>query len=74
MNSLYALFLSIFFINIVYNVYAIMFVCFAVLGFDLRAYTLSILPLFCDGFFQNRVLQTICQGWLQTLIPPISAS
>jgi hypothetical protein len=30
--------------------------------------------LFCDGFFRNRVSQTICQGWLQTTTLPISTS
>jgi hypothetical protein len=30
-----------------------------------RAYTLSTLPsLFGDGFFHDRVLQTICPGWV----------
>jgi hypothetical protein len=30
--------------------------------------------LFCDGHFQDRVLWTICLGWLQTPILLISAS
>jgi hypothetical protein len=30
--------------------------------------------LVCDGFFQDRVLQTICLGWLQTANLLISAS
>jgi hypothetical protein len=36
------------------------------LGFELRAYALShsISPLFVTGFFQGRVLQIICPGWL----------
>jgi hypothetical protein len=29
---------------------------------------------FCDGFFPDRVLGTICLGWLQTAILLISAS
>jgi hypothetical protein len=29
---------------------------------------------FCEGFFRDRVSQTICLGWLQTLILLISAS
>jgi hypothetical protein len=34
-----------------------------ILGLELRAYTLShSTALFCDGFFCNRVLQTICQA------------
>jgi hypothetical protein len=38
---------------------------FAVLGFELRAYTLShSTTLFCDAFFLDRVSQTICLGWL----------
>jgi hypothetical protein len=31
-------------------------------------------PFFCDGVFQDRVLQTICPGWLWTMILLISAS
>jgi hypothetical protein len=51
------------------------FFLFAVLGFELRAFTLShsTSPFFCDGFFWDRVLRTICLGWLQTTIL-ISAS
>jgi hypothetical protein len=30
--------------------------------------------LFCDGLFQDRVLRTICQGWLRTAFLLISAS
>jgi hypothetical protein len=30
--------------------------------------------LFCDGFFQDRVLRTICPGWLSVTILLISAS
>jgi hypothetical protein len=47
-----------------------------VLGFELRAYTLShtTSPFYVMGFFQNRVSQTIFQGWLQTTILLISAS
>jgi hypothetical protein len=41
------------------------FFFFAVLGFELRAYTLShSASPFCDGFFQDRISQTICPGWL----------
>jgi hypothetical protein len=37
-----------------------------VLGLKLRAYTLShsTSPIFCEGFFQNRVSGTFCLGWL----------
>jgi hypothetical protein len=46
-----------------------------VLGLELRAYTLShSTSPFYDGFFQDRVLQTICLGWLQTAILLISDS
>jgi hypothetical protein len=43
---------------------------FEVLGYELRAYTLthSTSPIFVMGFFQDRVLQTICPGWLPTVI------
>jgi hypothetical protein len=39
---------------------------FVVLGFELRAYTLShsISPFFVKGFFQDRVSRAICLGWL----------
>jgi hypothetical protein len=49
---------------------------FALLGFEFRAYTLShsTSPFFVMGFFQNKVLQTICQGWLWTSGLLISAS
>jgi hypothetical protein len=51
---------------------------FVVLGFELRAYTLShstsAPSLFCDGFFRDKFSQTICPGWLQTVILLISAS
>jgi hypothetical protein len=29
--------------------------------------------LFCEGFFQDRVLRTICLGWLPTMILPPSS-
>jgi hypothetical protein len=47
-----------------------------VLGLKLRAFTLrhSISPIFCDGFFRDRVSGTICPGWLQTSILLISVS
>jgi hypothetical protein len=37
-----------------------------VLGLELRVYTLRhpTTPFFCGGFFRDRVLQTICPGWL----------
>jgi hypothetical protein len=31
-------------------------------------------PFFCDGFFWDRILPTICRGWLRTAIFLISAS
>jgi hypothetical protein len=41
------------------------FILFAVLGFELTAYTLSYSTSpFFYWFFQDRVLQTICLGWL----------
>jgi hypothetical protein len=55
---------------------------FAALGFEirtshlLRRSTTSATPpgLFCDGYFQDRVLRSTCPGWLWTLILLISAS
>jgi hypothetical protein len=48
---------------------------FAVLGLELRAYTLChSTSSFCDGLFWDRVLQTICLGCLRTVILLISAS
>jgi hypothetical protein len=48
---------------------------FVVLGFELWAYTLrhSTSPFFVKGVFQDRVSQTICLCWLQTVILLISA-
>jgi hypothetical protein len=51
----------------------------ALLEFELRAFTLnhstsSPQPFFGEGFFWDRVSQTICPGWLQTMILLISAS
>jgi hypothetical protein len=48
----------------------------AVLGFELRAYTLSHSTslILCWVFFQGRVSWTICPGWLWTSILLISAS
>jgi hypothetical protein len=43
------------------------FFFFPVLGFELRAYTspwATPPALFCVGFFQDKVSQTICSGWL----------
>jgi hypothetical protein len=46
-----------------------------VLELELRAYTLKLhQPLFVKGFFQDRVLQTVCTGWLWTTILLISTS
>jgi hypothetical protein len=53
------------------------FFFFLVLGFELRAYTLShstTVLFFCVGFFQDRFLRTVCLGWLQIAILLISAS
>jgi hypothetical protein len=51
------------------------FFFFAVLAFEPRAYTLShSASPFCTGYFQDRVSQTICPGWLWTKILLISAS
>jgi membrane-bound metal-dependent hydrolase YbcI (DUF457 family) len=47
------------------------FFLFAVLGFELRAYTLS---YSASPFFRDRVSPTICPGWLGTAILLISAS
>jgi hypothetical protein len=44
---------------------------FAVQGLELKAYTLSHSTSFV---FQDRVLHTICPGWLQTSILLISVS
>jgi hypothetical protein len=48
---------------------------FAVLRLELRAFSLShsSSPL-CNGYFWDRVLQTICLGWLLTVNLLISAS
>jgi hypothetical protein len=47
---------------------------FAVLGFEFRAYTSShSTSPFCVSYFQDRVSQTICPDWLQTVILLISA-
>jgi hypothetical protein len=52
------------------------FLFFAVLGFELRAYTLSpSTSSFCDFcFFHDRVLWTIFLGWLRTAILLISTA
>jgi hypothetical protein len=48
---------------------------FSVLGLELRAYTWShSTSPFCVRCFRDRVSQTICLGWFQTLILLISAS
>jgi hypothetical protein len=50
--------------HIVYLVFFVFWV-FLRSGLELRAYTLSLSTSpFCEGFFQDRVLQTICLGWL----------
>jgi hypothetical protein len=33
---------------------------FVILGLELRAYTLSHTSPFCDGYFRDRVSQTVC--------------
>jgi hypothetical protein len=38
------------------------------LGFELRAYTLSVATpaaLFCHGLFRDKISLTICLGWLR---------
>jgi hypothetical protein len=53
------------------------FFFFEVLGLELRAYTLSHSTnpfFFVLGVFRDRVLRTICLGWLQTVVLLISAS
>jgi hypothetical protein len=49
---------------------------FVVLGFELRAYTLShsTTQFFVKSFFKIGSHRTICPGWLQTMILLISAS
>jgi hypothetical protein len=48
---------------------------FVVLGFELRAYLEPLhQTLFCEGFYRDGVLQTICPGWLRTMILLIAAS
>jgi hypothetical protein len=52
-----------------------LFIYFAVLGLELRAYTWATPPaLLLCWVFQDRVLRTICPGWLRILILLISAS
>jgi hypothetical protein len=60
---------------------AFFFFFLSVLLFELRANTLShstspffVMGFFCGGIFWDRVLQTICLGWLWTVILQISAS
>jgi hypothetical protein len=45
-------------------------VSFSILGLELRAFTLShsTSSIFCDRIFQNRVLQNICLGCLQSVL------
>jgi hypothetical protein len=55
--------------------YIVNFNFFAVLGFELRAYTLATPPaLFCDEFFEIGSNKLFCLGWLQTVTLLISAS
>jgi hypothetical protein len=55
---------------------AFYFFVLSVLGFEIKAYTLSHSsnPFFCIGYFQDRVLQTICSGWPWTTVLLISVS
>jgi hypothetical protein len=57
------------------NYFKWFFLC-VVLGFELRAYTLSHSHqlYFCNVFFQHRVSRTICLGWLQIWILLISVT
>jgi hypothetical protein len=50
-------------------IFIYLFIYFAVLGLELRAYTLnhSASP-FCDGYFRDRVWEALCLGWLWPLI------
>jgi hypothetical protein len=52
-----------------------MVIFFVVLEFELRAYNLShsTSPFFCEGFFRDRVMQSICPSSLRTAILLISA-
>jgi hypothetical protein len=51
------------------------FFSFAVPGLELRAYALShSTSPFCVRYFWDRVLRTICPGWLQTVFFLVSAS
>jgi hypothetical protein len=53
---------------------SVLFFFLVVLGLELRAYTLShSTSPFCEGFFWDRILQTICQGWLWTSVLLIAA-
>jgi hypothetical protein len=50
-------------------------IIFSVLRLELKAYNTSHSSSpFCDGFFRDRVLRTICPGWLRTTVLLISAS
>jgi hypothetical protein len=44
------------------------FFFFSVLGLELRDFTFShsLSPIFVMDFFRDRVLRTVCPGWLQT--------
>jgi hypothetical protein len=68
----------VFYINGCFYYFLIIEVIFEMLGFEFRAYTLSYSssphpPSFAMGFFQDRISQTICPGWLPTTVLLISA-
>jgi hypothetical protein len=55
--------------------YLFIYLFIAVLGLELRAFTLSHSTRpFCDGYFQDRVSRTICLGWLRPMTLLNSAS
>jgi hypothetical protein len=50
-----------------YLLFLFIYLFIAILGLELSAYTMShISSPFFVMFFQDKVSQTICQGWLQT--------
>jgi hypothetical protein len=63
-------------LGIISFLFGLVFFCFAVLGLELRAYTLShsTNTFFMKDFFQDRVSQTICPGLLRMTILLIFAS
>jgi hypothetical protein len=49
----------------------LLFFVFAILGLELKAYSLSHSPaLFCEGFFWDRISQIICPGLALNCDPP----